>query len=126
MLPFVDELQALNLPQDSFAIFGSGPIAVRGLRDAKDLDIVVRKDVWDELAKKYPKNEKGTGLQIGNIEAFDQWSPWFDDPNMLIDTAEIIDGLPFVRLEHVVAWKKAMGREKDIKDLELIKNFLSS
>lgn len=125
MLPFIEQLKALNLPQGSYAIFGSGPLAVRGIRDAKDLDIVVRKDVWDELAEKYPKNEKGNGLQIGDIEAFDSWSPWFEDPNMLIDTAEIIDGLPFVRLEHVVSWKKAMGREKDLNDLQLIEKFLN-
>ena len=123
MLPFIDELKALNLPAGSFAIFGSGPLAVRGMREAKDLDIIVRKDAWDELAKKFPKNEKGTGLQIGKVEAFNQWSPWFDDPDVLIDTAEIIDGLPFVLLEHVVSWKKAMGREKDIKDLELINEY---
>lgn len=125
MLPFLDELEKLNLPQGSYAIFGSGPLAVRGIRDAKDLDIVVRKDVWDELAEKYPKNEKGNGLQIGDIEAFDSWSPWFEDPNMLIETAEIIDGLPFVKLEHVVSWKKAMGREKDLNDLQLIEKFLN-
>ncbi len=125
MLPFIDELKALNLPDGSYAIFGSGPLAVRGIREAKDLDVLVRKDVWDELAKKYTRNVKGTGLQIGNIEAFCQWSPWFDDPDALIDTAEVIDGLPFVRLEHVVSWKSAMGREKDIKDLELIENYLS-
>lgn len=39
---------------------------------------------------------------------------------MLIDTAETIDGLPFVRLEHVRARKAAMGREKDLDDIALI------
>lgn len=125
MLPFVEELKSLNLPEGSYAIFGSGPLAVRGLREAKDLDLLARKNVWDVLAKKYPMNEKGTGLQIGNIEAFSGWLPWFEDPNTLIDTAETIEGLPFVRLEHVVTWKRAMGREKDVRDLQLIEKYLN-
>ena len=120
MIPFLDELLALDLPPGSFAIFGSGPLAVRGWREAKDVDIIVRRSVWDELAKEYPRNVNGKGLQVSHIELFADWEPWFEDADMLIDTAEIIEGLPFVRLEHVVAWKKAMGREKDLKDIELI------
>ncbi len=125
MIPFLDELKALDLPPGSFAIFGSGPLAVRGWREAKDLDIIVRKPVWDRLSERYPTNEKGNGILIGHVEAFADWKPWFDDASMLIDTAEIIDGLPFVRLEHVISWKKSMGREKDLKDLELIERMRS-
>jgi len=124
MIPFLDELRALDLPPGSFAIFGSGPLAVRGWRVAKDLDIIVRKPVWDELAKRFPMNGKGTGLAVGHIELFAEWKPWFDDADMLIDTAETIEGLPFVRLEHVITWKKAMGREKDLKDLALIERMV--
>jgi len=42
----------------------------------------------------------------------------------LIDGAEIIDGLPFVKLERVLAWKKLNTREKDLKDIEVIEKFL--
>ena len=35
------ELEKLNLPKDKFAIFGSGPLAVRNLRTANDLDLIV-------------------------------------------------------------------------------------
>jgi len=42
----------------------------------------------------------------------------------LIDDAEIIDGLPFVKLEYVVKYKKQDGREKDLKDIETIEKFL--
>ena len=38
----------------------------------------------------------------------------------MIDTAEIIDGLPFVRLEHVIAYKQIAGRPKDLQHLALI------
>ncbi|MBU2613450.1 hypothetical protein KJ925_03290 [Patescibacteria group bacterium] len=124
MIPFLDELQALALPRGSFAIFGSGPLAVRGWREAKDLDVLVRASVWDTLAETFPKNEKGNGLQVGHLELFRSWKPWFDDADALIDTTETIEGWPFVLLEHVITWKRAMGREKDQKDLELIQAHL--
>ena len=37
-------LNKLNLPANEFAIFGSGPISVRGLRKAKDLDIIANQN----------------------------------------------------------------------------------
>ena len=41
---YLDEVKRLNLPKDKFAIFGSGPIAIRGLREARDIDLIVKKD----------------------------------------------------------------------------------
>lgn len=42
MLIFLDELKALNLPAGQYAIFGSRPLAVRNLRDANDIDLIVK------------------------------------------------------------------------------------
>ena len=49
----------------------------------------------------------GTSWGIGNF-----------DVEALIDTAEIIDSLPFVRVEHVVAYKQIRGSAKDLLHLE--------
>jgi len=125
MLPYLDELRLLNLPDKQYAIFGSGPMAVRGLRQAHDLDLLIKKDLWDELAKIYPLHEKGVALRAGHIELFSHWEPWFKDTDQLIETAEVIDGLPFVRLEYVLEWKKQMGREKDKQDVVLIEKYLT-
>jgi len=126
MLPYLDELKQLNLPSKQYAIFGSGPLAIRGIREARDLDILVKKDLWDSLAKIYPPNEKGNGLMIGHVELFSKWEPFDVNVNELIDSAEMIEGLPFVRLEYVVEWKKHVGRDKDKKDLELIEEYFKA
>jgi hypothetical protein len=42
----------------------------------------------------------------------------------LINESEIIDDLPFVKLKEVLKWKKMRNKEKDKKDIELIKKFL--
>jgi hypothetical protein len=117
-MKLLSELENLNLPKDKYAIFGSGPICIRGLREANDIDIIVKDDLWDYLSTIYPVEKES--IKTGNIEIFKNWSPWFNDVSELINTAEIINGFPFVKLDYVIEWKKAMGREKDLKDLELI------
>ncbi|MFW5853020.1 MAG: hypothetical protein ACOCU8_00070 [Patescibacteria group bacterium] len=41
----------------------------------------------------------------------------------MIDTAETIANFPFVQLKYVVEWKTQLGREKDLKDIELIQKY---
>ncbi|MFH1433799.1 MAG: hypothetical protein ABIG32_02805 [Candidatus Uhrbacteria bacterium] len=125
MEKLIEQLQKLNLPKNSFAIFGSGPMAVWGLKVAGDLDLLVKKEVWDRLAAEYGiENEEKGQIVVGDIDIFWNWQPWLDNEDELIATAEMIDGWPYVRLEHVLEWKKKYGREKDLKDVELIEEYL--
>ncbi|MHB8831313.1 MAG: hypothetical protein ACYC44_04335 [Patescibacteria group bacterium] len=126
MLPYLDELKQLNLPSKQYAIFGSGPLAIRGIREARDVDVLVKKDLWDSLAKIYPPNEKGNGLMIGHVELFSKWEPFDLNVDELIDTAETIENLPFVRMEYVIEWKKHVSRDKDKKDLGLIEEYFKA
>jgi len=132
MLKFLDELKTLDLPSGQYAIMGSGPLAIRNLREANDLDLIVKQELWDKLAQKYPIQTKETirgtviSIVIGNIEVYKYWLNLTPKINEMIDTAEIINGLPFVKLEYVIAWKKFMGRDKDKNDLKLIETYLNS
>jgi hypothetical protein len=119
------ELKKLNLHSDQFAIFGSGPLAVRNIRDVDDLDVIVKPALWKALCKKH-ENENNKVIHIGKIDLFRQWIPWFDDIIPVIDTADIIDGIRYVNLEYLLKWKKAMNREKDQKDIMLINEFLKN
>ncbi|MFA6522526.1 MAG: hypothetical protein WCT24_02980 [Patescibacteria group bacterium] len=121
----LDELKALNLPAGQYAIFGSGPMAIRGMRESHDIDLIVKKGIYDALVAKHPESirENPSRLVIGNIEVFKDWRTLTSQMDEMIDTAETIEGFPFVKLEYVVQWKKEMGREKDLKDLELIRTF---
>jgi len=124
---YLKELKKLNLPKGKYAIFGSGPIAIRGLRDTHDLDVIVKNDVYKDLCAKYPsqiKTKPVNCIQIGNLEIGNEW---LNDPGQvdeMIDAAEIINDFPFVRLKYVLKWKKQMGREKDLKDVQLIEEYL--
>jgi len=113
------ELKKLNLPNDKYAVFGSGPLAIRGIRNSKDIDIIVKLDLWNKLIKRYPQ-ENDKLIRIGFIEIYKNWLPWFEDVNLLIDDADIFERIRFVKLKYVLAWKKSFGREKDKKDIQLI------
>ncbi len=122
-LKYLNELIDLNLPADKYAVFGSGPMAVRGLRDNKDIDLIVKPPLWNALSKIYPAMGTKT-LLCGHLEIFRDWCPWFDDTSLLIDKADIFDKIRFVQLDCVLAWKRAMNRPKDRTDIELIEKYL--
>ncbi|MFA7314661.1 MAG: hypothetical protein WC025_01890 [Candidatus Magasanikbacteria bacterium] len=121
----LEELKQLNLPTNKFAIFGSGPMAVRKIREAKDIDVLVFPDILIEFAKNYPINDHNGNVVIGNIELCKSCEPLTEKIEKLIETAEIIEGIPFVSLEYILQFKKKLNREKDKIDVELIENYLS-
>ena len=45
-MKFLDELKQLNLPQGKFAIFGSGPLGARNLKECRDLDVIATEDIF--------------------------------------------------------------------------------
>ena len=121
-------MKNIGLPAGSYAIFGSGPMAVRGLRDCHDIDLIVTEEVFNEY-----KNESGWELKdvengdevLANdgVEIFNDWGPGEWNVKQLIEDSEIIEGLPFVRLIEVLKWKKLLKREKDLKDIEMIEKY---
>jgi len=122
----LEELNSLNLPADQYAITSSGVLAVRGIREAKDLDLVVTDSLFGELAKKYPvtNSEYNDSIKIGNVEILGNFKGGGLYTNEdQIKSGEMIDGHRYVNLDMIIAFKKALGREKDLKDLELIESY---
>ncbi|OIO19848.1 MAG: hypothetical protein COY69_00565 [Candidatus Magasanikbacteria bacterium CG_4_10_14_0_8_um_filter_32_14] len=121
----LEELKKLNLSIDKFAIFGSGPLAVRKIREASDIDIVVLSDLYNKFAKDYQINDYNGNITIGNIEICKSCEPLTETIEKLIETADVIDGFPFVSLEYILQFKKILNREKDKRDVKLIEDYLS-
>ena len=122
------KLRALDLPEGDYAVFGSGPLAARGLwGELRDLDVVARGAAWErakglEPVRPAPEGDPVVRLKGGAIEVFGGWLGW--DIDALIDDAEMIDGLPFARLKDVLAFKRSHGRPKDIAHVRLIEDHL--
>jgi len=122
-----EQVRKLSLPDGHYLISGSGPLGIRNLRDIRDIDLLVSGELWDQLANEYGIVEENgvKKIVIGDldIEAFGEQS--FHEgqgPSVKerLTAAEIIDGLPFESIENVLFFKRMQGREKDLKDIELL------
>ena len=125
-----DEVRALELPIGDYAVFGSGPLIIRGVIEAaNDLDLVSRGEAWDraraigEMVTLSEHDVEVASFLDGAITVGASWAYGDIDIDALIDTAEIIDGLPFARLEFVVRYKRAAARPKDVEHLRLLAGF---
>lgn len=120
------ELKRLKLPKDEFAVFGTGPMGIRGLKEISDIDLIVTKNLWRKLCQKYPfkKIGKNKKITIGNIEIFSDWYPGKWNIQKLIDEADIIDNIRFVKLKKVLKWKEIFNRPKDQEAIRLLKRHL--
>ncbi len=122
-----EKVKTIGLPSGGYAIFGSGPMAIRGLRDCRDIDLIVTDEVFEEYKNSSGwelKEIKGKELLANNgVEMMNGWSPGEWDIKQLIEDAEIIEGLPFVRLSEVLRWKKLAKRDKDLKDIEILEKY---
>lgn len=130
-----DVFRGLSLPLGEYAITGSGPMGIRDLREIHDIDAIVTRSLWDELARKYKVVEdkivKRIVVEEHDIEFFCDFSflaggpPGAPSVAERIAGADIIDGLAFESLDHVLFFKRYMGREKDLADVKLIEVWLT-
>jgi len=122
-----DMVRSLELPVGDYAIFGSGPLIVRGIIVAtNDLDIISRGAAWEQVRQvgeisTFDDGNEGVNLFDQRITFGITWKYGSFDLDELIDTAEIIEGLPFVRMEHVIAYKQAADRPKDREHLRRLR-----
>ena len=125
-----DRVKRLNLPVSDFAIFGSGPLIVRGIIPASnDLDIICRGQAWETVKAigvlEYLSKYDVTVVTMcgGRLTFGTKWAIGEFDIDELIDGAEEIDGLPFVRLEHVTSYKEISKRPKDLRHIEALRAY---
>jgi hypothetical protein len=74
-------VKELGLPAREYALFGSAPICVRGLKDCShDIDIIVTEDIWNDYLKKegweLKRMDYGSEYLWNNyIELWKDWKP---------------------------------------------------
>lgn len=126
----IAQLDKLNLPNNQYAITSSGALAVRKIREAHDIDIIVTEKLWNELAKKYSieKGKDCDNIFIGDIQIMGNFyiKPEEDKypVNEQINTADIIAGKRYVNLDIIKFYKQKWGRPKDFQDIKMIDEYL--
>lgn len=142
----------LGLPAGEAILVGSGPMAMRDMRDVGDLDIFCTTMAWWEKSLNrggwgvtvpdrrslrrrndpllaYKTFEAG-GQQI-EVNLFHAWRYRAEeggnklDLSGLITRAEHVKGIPCMPLPELIAWKLEAGRDKDMKDIAAIAAYLT-
>jgi hypothetical protein len=120
------ELHALALPPDHFVVVGGAVLALHGLRETEDIDLVVSGTLFAELhargwrAKTRPNGKPG--LKHGLIEAYldVNCASYERSTDSLLMHAENVNGVPAIDLHTLANFKAGYARVKDLNDLALL------
>lgn len=127
------KIKRLHIPADQYVVIGSGIMTALGIRQSADVDLLVTPEVFAELQKRGWKTEvveiegrPREKVSTGDVEAFKDF--WYGgvtrNVNDLIQTAQHIEGVPFMLLKDLIHFKRSIGREKDLKDIQLIEEYM--
>jgi hypothetical protein len=136
MLDHVVTVRSLGLPEGSYLIIGGSCLAIHGIRESNDIDIVVTPEQFEKLREQgweidqsFKQKWGRERLTRGPFEVYTEVSRedgTYVPAAELIPKAEMIDGLPFMPLIDVIFFKQVNGRPKDIQDIALIEDYLQS
>jgi predicted nucleic acid-binding protein len=125
-------VKKLDLPEGQYMVTGSAILQILGIRAAQDIDLLVSPELFKELKEKrgwpvhpkYPSSIDNEDKTAGAKQSLD-----FMKQNYTLDEALKLaywyEGIPFMGLELLIDAKTQLGREKDLKDIELIKEYLA-
>ena len=129
----IKNLKKLDLPNDNFVVVGSGALAIRGIREAQDIDIIVTHSLWDEMAQKYKIGLNQWGIENiclnNDIEILNPVQSIFGNSKYIpaqeiFNKADMFYGIKFINLEHLKKIKEQLGRKIDLQDIVLIDDFI--
>lgn len=122
----------LNLDSDAFIVVGSGVLAVLELREAGDVDIIVSPETFQRFEANPAWQRKivedgNCSLVRGDCELMLDWDSPNKKPNLqdLKQDECTLNGIPFISPSRLLAWKERARRPKDLKDIEILRTYLS-
>lgn len=129
---FIDKVKALGFQLGQYVVVGSGTLAALGIRPASDIDVTVSPELFDKLRASGEWKEEVRYDRIflekpgTTIIRELSWSEYPTTTTEAIQSAIIIDGVPFLNLPELKKFKTAMGRDNDKRDIALIDEYLKT
>ena len=121
------QLDKLDISEAEPVVVGSGIFDVLGIRASRDLDLLVSETTFRRIAAQdYEISYHSDGseaLLIGDVELMYDW--FGEDAAVLATDATVIDGLKFMPLSEIRAWKLRQNRPKDRIDVKLIDDYIA-
>ena len=118
----IEKLKAFPYDPAEYWVITGGAMVVYGIREeSSDIDLGCTAQMADRLEQEgylYKVTDDGNRwFKLGNdIEVFENW---------LFDTVDHVDGIPVISVQGLIEMKKDLGREKDLRDIALINDFLA-
>lgn len=121
----VNELELSN--NDYVVVAGGVLVALDLLEWDDDIDICVTPELFAIFRAKGWPQEEWAGKPVLRHSVYDV-GVGFGDWSLkeLQADAMIINGIPFMSLQKLLQWKRAMGRPKDVPHIKLIEGHLRS
>lgn len=125
---FRDRVVATGLPLDQIIVIGSGILDALHIRETDDIDVAASHALFEQLKADATWHSQIAEWGEEYLEKADceVWRGWVMDDSghptyedLLHDT-QLVDGIRYISLEYLLAWKKRYARPKDIKDIKLI------
>ena len=117
----INRLNTFPYSKDKYWVITGSAMVLYGIREmTHDIDMGCTSRMADQLEKDgyvYTLTESGNRkFVIGeDIEIFENWK---------FGSIERIEGIPVLSLEGLIEMKQSLGREKDYRDITLIKEFM--
>lgn len=117
----IKKLDKLGYNREDFWVLTGAAMVLYGIKpETGDIDLGCNKVLADELEKKYTPYISVTGkrgFRINDeVEVYEDW---------LVDKIEKVEGIQVISIDGLLKMKEELGREKDQKDILLIREFLN-
>ena len=116
-----ERLKELPFPEAEYWVVAGAAMVLHGFRpETRDIDLGCTTLLADQLQEQgYPVFHFDDGTRkitfSEDVELFENW---------IEGTVETVDGVPVVSAAGLIRMKRALGREKDLKDIALIEKAL--
>ena len=116
-------LKEIDLPLSEYWITSGAGLVIHGVKKStNDIDLGCTTNLIEYFLKKgckYRVAEDNSRIMeiTDTIEILENW---------FVDEIEFIDGLPIGSLESIKTQKTKLGREKDIKDIRIIEEYIKN
>ena len=118
----IEILNAFPYDREDYWVVAGGAMVLYGIREqTHDIDLGCSQRMADSLEQDgflqgFSENGRRRFRYGGQIEIFENW---------LSDSVISVEGIPVVSLRGLIEMKQELGREKDLKDIRLINEYLN-
>ena len=117
----INRLEGLNFDKSGYWVLAGSAMVLHGIRpETHDIDMSCTKEFADELEREgYPTVVMPDGTRrityAEDLEIFEDW---------IFDKVVSADGISVISLDGLLEMKRNLGREKDLRDVQMIEEFL--